>query len=254
MTLTAGALSIVSLGSTSASLSSAVATSGTSPYTYQWYRSTTTGFSPGAPTLISGATSLTLSQTALIPNTPYFYVVKVTDSASPAATANSSQLAVSTTATTLSQNNFAQVAVVGQVDMPFNFNTFSAQVDVSASTAVYTQGTAVKIVANTAGGVPRVIACNGITDNCFGFINYNIKNISYGVGQMMEVSTAGNVMWLYSTEAITQGAQVCLDVTSPGSVSATGHTANYVGIALDGASGYGQLIRVRLVTPSFTNA
>lgn len=254
MATTAGVLTLVSVGSTVASLSSAVATAGTAPYTYQWYRSTTTGFSPGPTNIITGATSLTLSDSALIPNTPYFYKVRATDSSSPAVTGDSAQLAVTTLATTLSQNQFAQGPVVGMVDMPYNYDTFSAQIDVSASTAVYTQGQAVKIVANTVGGVPRVIACNGITDNVFGFINYNIKNVNYGVGQMCEVSTSGNVMWLYATAAITQGARVCLDITSPGAVQPTGATATVVGYAIDGAAASGQLIRVRLMTPSFATA
>lgn len=254
MATTAGVLTLVSVASTTANLSSAVATAGTAPYTYQWYRSTTTGFSPGAGTLISGATALTLADTNLIPNTPYFYKVRATDSSSPAVTGDSAQLAVTTSATTLSQNVTSQSPVVGQVDMPYNYNTFSAQIDSSAGTAVYTQGTAMKIVANTKGGIPRVIACNGNTDNVFGFANFNLKNVSYAVGQNLEVSTAGNVIWLYATGAITQGAQVCLDVSSPGAVQATGNSATVVGFALDGAAASGSLIRVHLKTPSFATA
>lgn len=254
MATTAGALSIVNVGSTSANLLSAVATGGTAPYTYQWYRSTTTGFSVGPSNIISGATSLALSQASLIPNTPYFYKVVASDSSSPVATSTSAQLAVTTLATTLSQNLVFQAPIVGQVDMPYNFNTFSAQVDVSAGAAVYTQGTAMKIVANTVGGIPRVIACSSSSDNVFGFINFNLKNINWGLGQVMELSTGGNVIWLYATGAITQGAQVCLDVTSPGGVQATGASATVVGVALDGAAGYGSLIRVRLNTPSFATA
>lgn len=254
MATTAGALTLVSVASTTANLSSAVATAGTAPYTYQWYRSTTTSFSPGPSNIITGATSLTLADTNLIPNTPYFYKVRATDSSSPAVTGDSAQLAVTTTATTLSQNVIAQSPVVGQPDMPYNFNTKSVQIDVSAGTAVYTQGTAVKIVANTKGGVPRVIACSGNTDNVFGFINFNLKNVTYGVGQNAEISSGGNVIWLYATAAITQGAQVCLDVTSPGAVQPTGGSATYVGYALDGAAASGSLIRVELKCPTFATA
>lgn len=254
MATTAGALTLVSVGSTTANLSSAAATGGTAPYTLQWYRSTTTGFSVGPSNILSGATSPTLADTLLIPNTNYFYKVVATDSSSPTVSGTSAQLAVTTLATTISQNQFVQAPVVGQVDMPYNFNTFSAQIDVTASTAVYTQGTAMKIVANTKGGIPRVIACSGNTDNVFGFINFNIKNVNFAVGQALELSTGGNVIWLYATTAITQGAQVCLDVTSPGGVQATGNSATVVGMALDGATGYGSLIRVRLNTPSFATA
>ncbi len=94
MSTTAGALSQLSVSDTKASLSSAAATGGAAPYTYQWYRSTTSAFSPGAGNLISGATALTLNDTGLIPNTQYYYKVRATDSNS--VTGDSSQLAVAT--------------------------------------------------------------------------------------------------------------------------------------------------------------
>lgn len=255
MALTAGTVSLVQANSNSVIVSATTATMGTSPYTYQWYISTTTGFTPGAGTLVSGATSLT-NQTisGLIPNTVYYAVIKATDSASPAATSNSSQLAITTAATQLSQNVVAQSPVVGQADLNFNYNTMSAQVDVSASTNLLYQGQAVKFVANTQGGIPRVIACSAITDNVLGFINYNVKNVSYAVGQNMEVSSAGNVIWLYATGAITQGNRVCLDTAAVGAVQATGATATIVGWAMDGAAAAGALIRVHLTCPSFATA
>lgn len=254
MATTAGALSIVSVGSNTASLSSAVATAGTAPYTYQWYRSTTTGFSVGPTNIITGATALTLNDTNLIPNTTYFYKVVATDSSSPTVSGTSSQLTVLTQATTLSQNALVQNPIVGQVDMPFNFNTLSAVLDASVGSASYTSGQAVKIVANTKGGVPKVVACAANSDNCWGFINFNLKNINFTVGQACEVSTGGNIIWLYTTAAITQGAQVCLDVSATGAVQATGNSATVVGYALDGAAGSGSIIRVHLKTPSYATA
>lgn len=254
MATTAGALSLVSVGSNVASVSSAVATAGTAPYTYQWYRSTTTGFSVGPSNIVSGATSLTLNDTNLIPNTPYFYKVRATDSSSPAVTGDSAQLAVTTTLTQLSQNSFSLSAIVGQVDMPFNMNTLGCVIDATAGAAVYSAGTAVKIVPNTKGGAPHVIACSANSDVAFGFINFNLKNINWGAGQAVDVSIDGNIIWLYATAAITQGAQVCLDVSSPGAVQPTGGSAEVVGFALDGAAASGSLIRVKLKTPSFATA
>lgn len=254
MATTAGALTVISVQSTTAQLSSAVATAGTAPYTYQWYRSTTTGFSPGPGNILTGQTALTLNDTGLIPNTTYFWKVVASDSSSPVVTGASAQATSGTTPTTLSQNSFAQSKVVGQCDLPYNYNTISVQVDSSAGAALLYQGQAVKIVANTLGGVPRVIAASAITDNVIGFVNYNLKNISFGVGQMMEISAGGNVIWLYATGAITQGARVCLDTSATGGVQATGATATVVGYALDGAASAGVLIRVHLTCPSFTTA
>jgi lysophospholipase L1-like esterase len=68
---------------TSIKLTSASATSGFPPYTYQWQRSTasTTGF-----TNIPNATSTALTDTGLSPGTTYFYRMDVKDSESEEAT------------------------------------------------------------------------------------------------------------------------------------------------------------------------
>ncbi len=102
MALTPGALSIISISNVGDVLSSAAAVSGTTPYSYQWYRSTSSGFTPGTANIVSGATSLSLSDINLSPATTYFYKVVVTDSAGTPVVATSSQLAVTTLA-----SNFA---------------------------------------------------------------------------------------------------------------------------------------------------
>jgi len=61
---------------------------GTGPYTYQWYRSTTSGFTPGAGNLISGATSATRVDTGLTNGTVYYYKCKVTDAVAATVTSN----------------------------------------------------------------------------------------------------------------------------------------------------------------------
>lgn len=96
MALTAGALTQVSVTDVGDVLASAVAVSGTTPYTYQWYRSTSNAFTPGTTNLVSGATSLNLSDSALVPSTTYYYKVISTDAAGTPATATSSQLSVTT--------------------------------------------------------------------------------------------------------------------------------------------------------------
>lgn len=252
MATTAGALSQVSVGPTSAVLSSAAATGGTGPYTYQWYRSTTSAFSPGAGNLISGATSLSLSDSGLIPNTAYFYKVVATDSGAVAGT--SSQLAVATGLPALSQNQFAQVPLLGTIDMRFPFNTVSVMIDASQATALYF-GAAVKMV-DSAGGVPKVVGCAANSDEVLGFINFDVKTVAFLAGMPAEISMAGNVMYLYATGAIARGAQVQLDLSTNGGVAAKSGSsgADIVGYALDKASAAGALIRVVLSTPSFAKA
>lgn len=97
MALTAGTLSQLTVGQDRASLSATAATGGTGPYTYQWHRSTTSGFSPGAGSLLYGETALTLNDLNLDPATTYYYKVVSTDGFDDS-TIPSAQLAVTTIA------------------------------------------------------------------------------------------------------------------------------------------------------------
>jgi len=251
MTYAAGALSKVLVGQSNVNLSSAVATGGTGPYTYQWYRSTTTGFTPGAGNIITGATSLTLADSGLLAGTTYYYVVVATDTGNSNVTANSSQLTVATEAGQ-SPNQFAQTQLVGLVDLRVGAtNVVPMQVDVSVGTSaapynVIYPGQAVKIVANTSGGTPKVAPISSKSDAAIGFVIYNIKDIQYVAGQNLEVAMWGSVIWLYATGAITQFAEVCLDNTFVGGCQATGNSATWIGWAIDGCSAAG-LIRVMLM-------
>lgn len=78
---------------------SVIAAGGTAPYSYQWYRSTSNGFTPGAGNILSGKTGTTLNDTGLTAGTTYYYVCRVTDSAGSPGTADSNQVTVTTDAT-----------------------------------------------------------------------------------------------------------------------------------------------------------
>lgn len=244
MTLTAGVLSKVLISPNFANLASTAASGGTGPYTQQWYKSQTTGFSPGAGNIISGATALTLNDSNVQPNSTYYYVVVYTD-VGASATINSSQLTV-VTEPSLLQNQFAQSPYVGVVDLRIGpTNVIACQVDVSVTGVLY-PGQGVKIVANTAGGIPKVAPVAANNDACIGFAAFNIKDLQYVAGQNLEVAMWGTVIWCYATGSVTQFARVCLDVTYVGGVQATGNTATIMGWAVDGSSGAG-LIRVMLM-------
>lgn len=253
MAVTAGALSKVNVGSNSAQLVSAPATGGTGPYTYQWYRDITSGFTPGAGNIIDGATALTMDQSGLIPNSTYYYKVVATDTGAGDATSNSAALAVTTLAPSLSQNSFKQSSIVGMVDQAMSPNTIAAQIDSSESGTLY-PGDAVKIV-DSAGGVPKVVKVTADTDEVFGIINYNIKNASFVAGMAVELSQALNVVFLYATAPIARGQRVILpDPTAyRGAVAPAAGSggATILGWAFDKASAAGDLIRVRLENPSF---
>lgn len=252
MSITAGVLSQVSVSSTEAVLSATAATGGTGPYTYQWYRSTTSGFSPGAGNLISGATSLSLDDTGLIPNTLYYYKVVATDTGHSNDTAEYTQLAVTTSAPVQSQNQFAQSPYLGMIDLRFDYDTVSVVIDSSQVDPLYC-GAAVKLV-DSADGSPKVVGCDATDNDVFGFINFDIKTVQFLAGMSAEISQEGNVMYLYATAAISRGAQVVLDLSTNGGVRSVADGSsgdNIVGWAYDKATAAGQLIRVRLLTLSF---
>lgn len=265
MALTAGTLSINSVQSTTDSLVATAATGGTGPYTQQWNRSTTTGFTPGAGTVIAGATGLTLNDSGLIPNTNYFYKVVYTDTGAGNATITSAQLPVSTTAQGFNQNQFAQSVGLGMADQKFNFNTEPVMIDASQTAPLYA-GSAVKILPGSGSGantIPKVVGCTANSDSVFGFIYFDAKTVSFMGSQvafpannLAEIASAGNVIYLYATGPITQGSRVTLDITTQGGVTAyvASSGGSIVGWAYDGAAVGGQLIRIKLLCPSFAVA
>lgn len=98
---TSGTASLSSVTSSTINITCGAASSGTSPYTYQWYRSTTANFTPGAGNLLSGATSLTYADSAsLSAGTTYYYKCRTTDNA--AQTADSNQIAATLRAAAIS--------------------------------------------------------------------------------------------------------------------------------------------------------
>lgn len=253
MALTAGTLSQVGVFANSLQVAATAATGGTGPYTEAYYISTTTGFSPGAGNIVAGASGLAATITGLIPNTQYFVKVVYTDTGASNATVTATQLAISTSAPVLNPNQFTLSQYLGTIDLRFDYNTVSAEIHTSQATPLYS-GAAVKLVAGTSpNSAPKVIGCAADSDNVFGFINFDIKTVQYIAGSLCELSMAGNVMYLYSTGAITQGAQVTLDLTTMGGVAqAVGSSgSNILGFAYDGAAAAGTLIRIKLDTPSF---
>jgi len=251
MAVTAGALTLVSKTATKVVAQSAPATAGVGPYTYQWYRSTDPAFVPGGGNIIAGATALTLNDSGLIPGTQYYYKVVATDTGNSNATDASDALSVATEQATPNPNQVAQTTVLGVLDLRFNPNTVAAQVDASQVDPIY-PGQALKMV-DSAGGVPKVVACSADSDDVCGFATYNMKNRAFLAGDALEMSMSGNVMWLRAVAAIGRQKQVVIDLNTTGGVKqATGSTgSSLIGWAFDKAVNPGDLIRVMLSSPSF---
>jgi hypothetical protein len=109
---------------------------------------------------------------------------------------------------------------------------------------------------DSAGGLPKVVPCSANSDEQKGFVNFDVKTVAFTAGSPAEISQDGNVMWLIATAAIARGAQVQLDISSPGCVAPVSASsgADIVGWAYDKATVAGQYIRVFIQTPSFKKA
>lgn len=257
MSLTAGTISLVSKGSNESHLAVTAASGGIGPYTNQWYRSTTTGFSPGGGNILAGQTGLTLDDSGLIPGETYYYKVVQTDTGNSNTTVTATQLAVTLDGPSMSPNQFDEQPLVGMLDLKVGpTNVMAAQIDDSQATPLFA-GSPVKIMSGDAGGaIPKVVACSANTDEVFGYIAYDIKSKSYAAGARCEIAQKGSCMFVYAAGAISRGAQVTLVVAGGGvcAVQSANTGDKIVGYAYDAASAYGDLIRVMLSVPSFTLA
>jgi hypothetical protein len=147
----------------------------------------------------------------------------------------------------LQQNQFNQSPVQGMLDLRFNAQTISCEID-STSNGGLVPGQAVKMV-DSAGGVPKVVECDADSNDVFGFINYDLKSQSFAAGDMVEISAMrDNVMYMTASAAISRNAKVAIVVSGSKIVTASSGKM-IVGRALDKASADGDLIRVIIDLP-----
>lgn len=264
MALAIGSLTKVSVGATAASLLAPAATGGSGSVTYQWYRSTGSPVTIGTANAISGATALSLSDSGLTPGTVYYYEVIATDAA--AATASSTVLTVATTAASPDPNQFTLAPFLGMLDMRLNYNTMPVMFD-PAGTGTLVGGQAVTFstassqgtgIAGAGNGAMLVLPSTATSDDIIGFVNYDIKSAVFTPGDRMEISLAGNVMYLYAALALQRGNYVTslpsgvAGGTNGGVIPATGSSALPIaGTALDTAV-IGSLARILIQAHTHT--
>lgn len=84
--LTVGSVSVMTGTPATVTLTATTAVGGSGTYTYQWFRNTTYALAgaPAAGTALSGATSLTLTDTPPATGTLYYYTLQVTDTSNSA--------------------------------------------------------------------------------------------------------------------------------------------------------------------------
>ena len=142
--LSPGTISLSSKTNTTINLSSTAATGGTAPYTYQWYRSTSSGFTPGVGNILSGQTSLTLNDTGLTAATTYYYKIRATDSGS--LTADSAEFSVTTSSvTTVAVNNPALQAGLSPYNWYVSGSSYIQAINPGAYFKVNFSGTSVSL-------------------------------------------------------------------------------------------------------------
>src|SRR5215217_8653334 len=124
MAITAGTPSLVSVASNMVEVNATAVTGETGPVNYQWYKSTTTGFTPGGGNIISGATTRNYRDSAVWPQTTFYYKLQATDTgAGNTVVTYTPQLVAATPVGTLSLNSFGQQLVLGMTDLKLNMNT-----------------------------------------------------------------------------------------------------------------------------------
>lgn len=149
----------------------------------------------------------------------------------------------------LNINQFALQAIKGQMDLGFETEIVSAQIDTSeAGTLV--AGQAVKLV-DSLGGVPKVIAVAANTDAVYGIIVMNIKNASFKALDSVEIATFKNAcMYMEASAAIARGANVSVVVSGSKVHTPAGASGEIIiGQAYDKAVNAGDIIRVIINLP-----
>ena len=150
----------------------------------------------------------------------------------------------------LNPNQFTQTPVQGQVDLmggPTNVVGAAVSSNIGAGITVVA-GQAVKLDTTQSGGVPKVLPLASNTDPIFGFIPFNIKDISRGTGQNVEVALPGTYMYMTASAAITIGANVEYDL-STNTVKTAAGVNPVMGVAYDASAGANALIRVGIQRP-----
>jgi hypothetical protein len=84
--LVAGSATAGTPAATTVALTCTPASGGKTPYSYQWYRSPTTGFTPDGTTALAGKNALSWTNTGLTAATNYYYKVVARDAAGFTAT------------------------------------------------------------------------------------------------------------------------------------------------------------------------
>ena len=149
-------------------------------------------------------------------------------------------------------NAFAPNQVAkGQLDLDVNLNNFAGVVD-STQTKALVPGDPVSIAGTTSKGLPHYIkAAKGSL--VFGYVKWSAKQSSFSAGDMVEIASGGDVMYMEADGALNAGVAVNFKIDSgTGAITleAPGSTAgSTIGYTMEQASAAGDLVRVYITAP-----
>lgn len=147
----------------------------------------------------------------------------------------------------LNQNQFLMTTVQGELDLRIPGGTLACELDPNYSGAAVVPGQALKLVNTNPGGIPKVTPITSNTDRIFGFVDRNLKDISYIAGSSMEVAIFGSVMYMTTNAAIARGQHVEFDFNTTTVIPSAGVNP-ICGQCFDSASASGQLVRIFILT------
>jgi hypothetical protein len=220
--LTAGISNSSAITSTTATVNNNGASGGTSPYSYQWYRSTISGFTPSSGNIVAGATSLNLNDTGISPSTTYYYINVATDSTG--ATANSSQISLTTASVSLA--NISNTIPVNNSSLfwsPGNWDhltsaTFGVSVDTMQATAA---GAYLKFqvtgTVNLSVGIDNATT-NGFPSGEMPIVRYSINGASWTDIQLVPSQTS-----LVLSSSLSPGSVYGVEIYLKSSSSTSGY-------------------------------
>lgn len=138
--------------------------------------------------------------------------------------------------------------IKGRRVLPANTESFSGIADstVPAATPLL-PGDPVKIVATTK-GLPHFVKA-AVGDTVMGFVEWNVIRASYPAGKLLQVSPAGNVMYMEAAGALNAGVGVNISNLGDVTIAAAAAGKSVIGYTLEAATAAGQLVRVKIGEP-----
>jgi hypothetical protein len=140
-------------------------------------------------------------------------------------------------------NQFGQGAIKGNVDKSVNPNTLSVVLDPASNETYLVAGQPVKLVTSTGNGI--IVDLAATNESIYGIVLANLKTSKFYPGESMEIGCQGTVVYLEASAAISRGALIEY-VASGVKVKTNAGVNTITGLALDNASGNGQILRVQL--------